>query len=260
MKIDLMGKQKHFFDLTSNSEAIEFIQDSIKDEIAFVGFSGGKDSICIAELMKMSGVKYELYYSFTGLDAPEVVKFIRQEYPECKFLMPRFTFWRKLSVNVPPSDNIRWCCTSLKKESAWKLLHTKRIMGIRTEESWKRNRYGRVNHFEKLKHTHYYPIYNWPEWRVWEFIEEYNLKYPILYDWGFDRIGCIVCPFHSGKNGQLHKMYRDRWPKYFLRFERGIKELYNKRVSQGKHMHYSTPEKFLEAWYLNNCARWYKEE
>lgn len=245
------------WNIDTPSEAINFIRSEIGNDIAFVGFSGGKDSIVTAELMRQSGVKYELYYSFTGIDAPEVIRFIRKYYPECKFLMPKQTFWRKLSVNVPPSDRLRWCCTALKKQASWKLPHKKRIMGIRSEESSRRASRERVNHFEKLDHTHYYPIFYWEEWQIWDFIKNNNLPYPILYEWGFDRIGCVVCPYHSEKSGKLHAKYREHWPKYFKRFEKGISDLFMKRQSQGKKMYYSTPEKFLEAWYLDDSSRWY---
>ena len=246
------------WDIDTPDEALDFIRETIGDETAFVGFSGGKDSIVTAELMRMSGVKYELYYSFTGIDAPEVVRFIRKNYPECKFLMPKRTFWRDLSVNVPPSDRIRWCCRTLKKEASWQLPHKKRVMGIRAEESSRRAKRGRVNHFEKIGHTHYYPIFYWKEWQIWDFIEERKLPYPILYDWGFNRIGCVICPYHSEKTGKLQAKYRKHWPKYFARWERGITELYAKRVSQGKKMFYPTAREFLDAWYLDDASRWYK--
>lgn len=241
-------------------EAISFIKSNLsnKGEI-FVGFSGGKDSIVVAELLKMSKVKHQLYYSFTGLDAPEVIKFIRKNYPECIFLKPKRTFWDLLSVNVVPSDRIRWCCRTQKKEAGWKLPHKFRIMGIRAEEGAKRSSYKRINYFEKLDHYHYYPILNWKEYHVWDFIELKKLKVPILYEWGFNRIGCVVCPYHSEKTGQLHKKYRSHWPKFFDRFEKGVIELYKKRVSQGKIMNYSTAEEYLKAWFLDDSSRWYKK-
>ncbi len=248
------------WDMNSTDEAIEFIQSSIGDSTAFVGFSGGKDSIVTAELIRLSGVKYELYYSFTGIDAPEVVQFIRSNYPKCKFLLPKRTFWKNLSSNVPPSDRLRWCCTALKKEASWKLPHKKRVMGIRAEESSRRAKRDRINHFKKLDHTHYYPIFYWEEWQIWEFIERHQLEYPKLYNQGFNRIGCVVCPYHSEATGNLHQLYRKQWPKYFERWEKGISELYEKRKSQGKTMHFPSANKFLENWYLSNNARWYAEE
>jgi len=241
-------------------ESIKFIQKSFGSETAFLGFSGGKDSIVNEHLFKMSGVKYELYYSFTGLDAPQVIQFIRKHYPQCKFLMPRQTFWRALSVKVPPSNRIRWCCTLLKKEAAWKLPHRKRAMGIRSEESPNRAKYSRINHFEKLDHIHHYPIFHWKEWELWEFIGKQKLPYPELYNQGFNRIGCVVCPYHSEPTGRLHQKYRERWPKFFDRYEKGITDLFYKRQRQGKTMYYDTPQQFLDAWYLNNSARWYAEE
>ncbi len=250
---------KGFFDFNIAKEAIGFIKETVKDDIVFIGFSGGKDSIVTTELVRRSGVMYNLYYSFTGIDAPEVVRFIRKNYKECKFLMPKRTFWHDLKTHTPPSDRLRWCCSSLKKEAANKLPHKKRIMGIRSEEGAKRAKRPRINYFKKLNQTHYYPILNWKEYEIWEFIEKNKLPYPVLYDWGFNRIGCVVCPYHSEKTGKLHKMYRDRWSKYFKRFEKGIIDLYYKRVSQGKEMFYKTPEEFLKNWYIDDASRWYAD-
>ncbi len=248
-----MKHNLQLFNSETPKEAIEFIKNSIGNEIAFIGMSGGKDSIVSTELAKMAGIKYELYYSFTGIDAPEVIRFIRKYYPECKFLMPRKTFWQDLAVHSPPSDRLRWCCTALKKNAAWKLPHKKRIMGIRAEESPRRAKYGRINRFEKLGHTHYYPIFYWKEWQIWNFINSNNLPYPVLYDWGFDRIGCVVCPYHSEKTGKMHAMYRKHWPKYFDRWEKSITALYAKRVKQGKKMFYPSAREFLDAWYFDDA-------
>ena len=238
------------FDIDTKGEAIDFIRRNVPAGIS-VGFSGGKDSIVTAKLMEMSGVPHELEYSFTGMDPPEVVRFIRKNYPHCKIRRNKRTFWRDLAVNAPPSDRLRWCCTLLKKTGA------DQVQGIRTEESSRRSKRNRINRYKGR--TTYYPIFHWREWKVWQFIKEHKLPYPILYDWGFDRIGCVVCPYHSEKTGKQHAMYREHWPKFFERFERGISELYYKRVGQGKIMAYPTPEEFVSAWYLDDSSRWYKD-
>lgn len=247
------------FDDDIENEAIDFIRESICDDIAFVGFSGGKDSIVTADLMRRSGVKYQLYYSFTGIDPPDVVRFIRRNYPECIFLRPTRTFWKNLSTNVPPGC-IRWCCKALKKEPAWKLLHKKRIMGIRAEESTSRAKYGRIGYFEDLGHIHYRPIFHWKEWQIWEYIKKNNLPYPDLYDRGLERIGCVVCPYNSDPTGKRHERLRKLYPKFFERWESGVSELFRKRQRQEKTMYYETPRQFLDAWYLDYSARWYAKE
>lgn len=58
-------------------EAIDFLREHEPPEGYFVGFSGGKDSIVTLELCRMAGVKHQAFYSCTGIDAPEVVRFIR---------------------------------------------------------------------------------------------------------------------------------------------------------------------------------------
>jgi len=232
-------------------ETVSFVRNNVPDNTE-VGFSGGKDSICTAKIMELSGVKHHLVYAFTGIEPPEVVRFIRNHYPQCQIRVPKRTFWSSLTVHVPPSDRLRWCCTLLKKDG-----HDS-VLGIRSEEGAKRANRPRVNHW-KGRIT-YHPILYWKEWQVWDFITENNLPYPKLYDEGFDRLGCIVCPYHSEKTGKLHEMYRKRWPFMFKRFEREIAKLYHKRVGQGKTMAYDSPEEFIEAWYLDDSSRWYAKE
>lgn len=246
-----------FPEIDGPEEAVRFLKDNLagKGEI-FVAFSGGKDSICCAELMRMSGLPYRLFYSFTGIEPPEVVRFIRKHYSECVFLKQKRTFWQYLAVMCPPSNNIRWCCHLFKKEISWSLPHKHRVMGIRTEESWKRADYNRIDPHRKRQDIAYYPIFHWKEFQVWDFIESNQLPYPSLYDEGFDRIGCIICPYHSGSNGKLHQKYRDRWPKYFEIWEREIAKLYEKRKAQGAIMGYPSPQEFCAAWYKNKQAIW----
>ena len=47
-----------------------------------VQFSGGKDSCVILALAKMAGINYEAHYNVTSVDPPELVRFIKREYPD----------------------------------------------------------------------------------------------------------------------------------------------------------------------------------
>lgn len=174
------------------AEAVDFLRDKLHGKgNVYLGFSGGKDSIVTERLLSLSGLPYKTYHSFTGIDAPEVVKFIRENYPACNFVRPKQTFWHLITTHNPPANFSRWCCKKLKKEPSAKIQIPLRVLGQRAEESVKRSKYPRVNHFDKLNQTHHYPILDWKEWQVWEFIEQQGLKYPILYDCGFSRLGCI---------------------------------------------------------------------
>lgn len=238
------------------AEAIRFIQRHSKNHAStlMVGFSGGKDSVVIAKLCELAGIDYRLVHSLTGVDMPEVVQFIRKQYPDCQIVRPKQNFWHSITTRNPPLPNYRWCCTTLKKQPSHKLPYKLRVMGIRKEESRTRARYPRVNYFEKLDHTHIYPIFEWNEAEVWEFIEQYNLPVPSIYNEGICRGGCIVCPYHS----QLeYETYRKKYPAVYRLFERQVGKWFAKRKAQGRDMAYDSAQAFLDDWYKHK-AIWYR--
>lgn len=182
------------------AEAIEFLRANEPPEGYYVGFSGGKDSITTLAICRMAGIKHFPYYSCTTIDPPEVVQFIRRNYPEIPWLRPKDSFWNFIVKKAPPTQNRRWCCDLLKKEPSRKIKLNNRVMGIRAEESTKRAGRPRISALGKGKSAmvHVKPIFHWPEWAIWEFIEKYGLAYPSLYDEGWHRVGCVCCPFIFG--------------------------------------------------------------
>lgn len=85
-QIDLWGN-------TKVDKALEFIKKHEPPEGYFLGFSGGKDSVVLYDLARRAAIKFQAYYSCTGIDPPELVSFIKREYPDVTFKHPKETFW-----------------------------------------------------------------------------------------------------------------------------------------------------------------------
>ena len=85
------------------------------DEGYYLAFSGGKDSQCIYHLAKMAGVKFKAHYQVTTLDPPELMRFIKKQYPEVEWNRPEKTFAQIcVEKKILPSRQIRFCCETLK--------------------------------------------------------------------------------------------------------------------------------------------------
>lgn len=231
-------------------ESIDFLRQHEPPEGYFVGFSGGKDSITTLELCRLAGVKHQAFYSCTRIDPPEVVRFIKRKYPAVTWLFPAASFWNGIVEQCPPLITNRWCCDALKKKPSKSNPLKKRIMGIRAEESIPRAKRPRIDKF------HYKPIFKWPEWAVWEFIEACKLPYPSLYDEGFHRIGCVVCPYLLGTSpGKTHQraMRMTRWPGMWKAFEHVVKRWWKATSAKGQRLKSYEGETADDYWqaYLN---------
>ena len=129
------------------AESIAFLRENEPEEGFFVGFSGGKDSIVSLELCRIAGIKHQAFYSCTRIDPPEVVQFIKREYPSVTWLYPKTTMWEAIQKKAPPLRMQRWCCDVLKKEPARDHPLKHRIMGIRAEESVRRASRPKIDSF-----------------------------------------------------------------------------------------------------------------
>ena len=130
---------------------------------------------------------------------------------------------------------------------------THRVMGMRAEESSKRAGRPKIDYFKSYSQFVYKPIFSWLEWHVWDFITAYGLPYPSLYDEGFDRIGCVVCPFLCHKNQRGINQHRARWPKQYKTFEHAVTRWWHKKradpVCKPEEYKDETPEQYIAAWY-----------
>ena len=110
----------------------------------YVAFSGGKDSQCVYHLCKMAGVKFDAHYAVTSVDPPELVKFIRKNYPDVEFVVPhdkngkRVSMWTLIPEwLMPPTMTARYCCEQLK-ETQGECRAT--VTGVRWAESVNRRK------------------------------------------------------------------------------------------------------------------------
>ena len=224
-----MAQQLNISGKTKEDEAIDFIRLHEPPEGYMVGDSGGKDSTVLRDLVLKSGVKARFFYSATGIDPPEIVKYIKKYHPETEFLKPTRSFYQEIQKRGFPTRFARWCCDHLKKDPTADVPLKKRLMGLRAEESSKRAKRPQIDVY-KNGDTIYKPIFFWLSWEIWDHIERYDLPYCSLYDEGFDRLGCVVCPFICNPKPKKAKWklqtHKDRWPGIYKSFERAMYKLY----------------------------------
>ena len=193
-------------------QSVSLIQKAVGDKVVQVAYSGGKDSDVILELTKMAGVKYRAIYKNTTIDPVGTVKHCKEK--GCEIVRPKngITFFKLVEKKGFPNRFRRFCCEHLKE---YKILDMT-IIGVRKSESRKRaERYKEPIecrfYGSKKKHVQaIYPILEWSDENVVEFINERAIKcHPLYYDEQGNfhverRLGCVGCPLVSKKNRKQH--------------------------------------------------------
>lgn len=216
-----------------------------KDRPYYLAFSGGKDSQCTHQIAVEAGVNFKAHYNLTTVDPPELIQFIKQEYLDVSIDLPEYTMWDLIVKNrCLPTRIARHCCKYLKEKQTPK--GSTVLMGVRRQESTnRRNRQVVERCRNDNSITWVAPIVDWTTEDVWEYISSRNLKYCELYDQGFDRLGCIMCPMKREK-----KMRRDaeRWPKYYRAYERAASRLMELQKANGKEFAFKNATEMMDFW------------
>lgn len=148
-QIAITGKDKVETAIERLQDYAKIFESQASKDGFFVAFSGGKDSVVIKKLCEMAGVKYDAHYSVTTVDPPELVRFIKREYPDVIFDKHYYEkdgiFVKKgqqiSMLNLipeklmPPTHLVRYCCQELKESSGDGRLT---VTGVRWAESSKR--------------------------------------------------------------------------------------------------------------------------
>lgn len=231
-----------------------------------VGFSGGKDSQVVLELVKMASVKYRAVYNVTTNDPADNVRFIKHHYPDVEFCIPEKSYFQLISKKGVPTMFHRWCCALFKETAGVGCVV---LTGVRKEESRKRAAYEEVDKWSRSKDKRenvdldkmeanefrcvggkdkfmVYPILEWTEKDVWDFIALRGLPVNTCYK-TYKRVGCVFCPFSKAK---YIREYCKTHPKLKVAFIHAI-ERYMERESDRQKL--PSAEDYFE-WWLSHEA------
>lgn len=265
-EVDLMGATHD-----KVQRAIDRLRAFEPPEGYYVAFSGGKDSQCIYHLCKQAGVKFDAHYNVTSVDPPELVRFIREQYPDVSRDIPHdkneqpITMWNLIVKNgMPPTRFARYCCKELKEASGKGRLT---VTGVRWAESVDRAKKQGVvkvldekvlnddntetrRYVEQCYRTHktlINPIVDWSTEDVWEYLNDVaKVPHCSLYDEGFERLGCIGCPLAGPKKQRKNF---ERWPKYYDNYLRAFARMVE-RQQPNKTRKYTDAQAVMD-WWLN---------
>lgn len=218
--------------------AIERLRTFEPEEGYYLAYSGGKDSDCILNLARMAGVKFDAHYHLTTCDPPELVRHVKTQ-PDVVIGRPKETMWQLIRrKKMPPRRMARFCCEVLKEGGGDGRVV---VTGVRWGESHRRSKRKMVEQCYRNKtKTFVQPIIDWNTQEVWAFIRENNIPYCSLYDEGFKRLGCVLCPMTRDTERQMA-----RWPAIARAWERAVKATFQ---PNNKRTVFQTPEEYWQWW------------
>ena len=198
-----------------------------------LGFSGGKDSQVVYDLVKRSGIPFTAYYN-RAFESKETKEFIKRYYPEAIWRQDhKFGFIeniRTVHLGLLPTVQMAYCCDNYKHNP--KYIDKCSIVGVRKQESNKRKdrttlsiKNKTVKKKNKEVISEYFvencqslgtksviqllPIVDWSEENVWDYIKAHQL--PINPEYNHSkRVGCMVCPKGSFDRNYYYLM---KYPK-----------------------------------------------
>lgn len=203
---DVIEANKNYIDafIFKSHNFITNVASTVNKPIT-VSYSGGKDSLVVLNLVNECVGNYDILFADTGIEFPETVQNIDEiakTYGKpIRSISSNDAFWDSISDFGPPSVEMRWCCKVCKLGPISQIIENNyengclTFIGQRKYESETRAKSERIwknpwvgNQIGAA------PIQDWTAMHVWLYIFMHNLPYNPLYNTGFDRIGCWVCP------------------------------------------------------------------
>lgn len=233
-------------------ESIRILKDNEPDGEPYYGAtSGGKDSIVLMKLSEMAGVNVEWNYNATTVDPPELVRFLKNTYPNVKINKPPTTMWKLIvKKRMPPTRKVRYCCEVLKEHGGNGRVV---ITGVRKAESYKRSKREPIECFKSKNKARMIvnPIIYWTNEDVWGFIRQNNMPYCSLYDEGFKRLGCVGCPMAN----KTRKHAFERWPHFKALYIKAFDKMIEGRLNDGLSTDWTSKQEVFDWWMEQGCSQ-----
>ncbi len=238
MDRDLFGK-------LASDYSLDILREFEPPEGYYLAFSGGKDSVVLLYVAKQAKVKFDAHYMNTTCDPPQVIQLIRSQYPEVEIDNPPQSMWQLIPKKGFPLRNSRWCCETFKERGG---INRIVLTGIRSEESINRRKRPVVESCYKENKRLVHPLIHWKQKDIWDYIHENKIAYLSLYDRGYKRVGCVLCPFERN----VERSFRD-FPKICEAWHRAFGRLYETQRESTK----SWPSaEAMWKWWLNRHAKY----
>jgi len=227
-------------------DKVEVATDRLKeyepDDGYYLAFSGGKDSVVIYDIAVRSGVKFDAHYCVSPIDPPQIYQFIKDNYPTVQWDYHARGWWQMVVKKGLPMRQARWCCEVIKEAGGEGRTV---ILGNRRAESAKRKLQPIMDRHTKQDKVFVRPIIDFEDSDVWEYIKLNNIPYCYLYDEGFKRLGCILCPF--SRDIEKEKLY---FPKTVQAWRNACDRIIEKRLAAGKEYkhQFQTGQELFDWW------------
>ena len=183
------------------------------------------------------------------------------------------TMWNLIPRKLmPPTRVVRYCCSVLKEggnpnrmistgvrwaesknrsiRSAYEVLGqtASKSIGVSDEKMLITDNTDTRRLFESCQmkaKTVVNPIIDWSDSNVWDVIKGEHIPVCEMYDWGYDRIGCIGCPL--ARKCQREREFYD-FPKYRQAYIRAFDQMLEMRKQKGKPTSWTCGEEVFLWW------------
>ena len=241
-----------------------------------VSHSGGKDSTVTYDIWERAlrileiehkevydNLQWEINFSNTSNETADTYKYIKKlPKNKLRILNPIIGFYQWI-IDVKnyfiPSVMVRNCCSTYKEGQINKAYDKTReitmVLGVRKLESTKRASYDYVMDYDFMEKLHgksnfprkwvkFAPIVEWSDEEIWLYIIREKLEINKQYYLGFNRCGCLICPYQAD---YIDLIIQEYYPSQWKRWLDILEENY-KRTDVANRLKWTLEEWKLGKW------------